>query len=599
MMNMENTKQKQALNNYQEEICASVDKRFAYLMVFQWVAIVLAALFISPKTWIGSSSATHIHVYAAIFIGALLNLVPAYFGFTQPGKVFTRHIIATGQMLTSALLIHITGGRLETHFHIFGSLAFIASYRDLNVLLNATLVAALDHAFRGVFYPQSIFGFTLNAQWRWVEHAAWVIFEDIFLVLGILKNQSEMKAIVEKQIESEDKQSELEVKNIESTKLLNESMKFKQMIECMPSAIALVDNEANILSINKKSREQMAEHPGIFTSKEGDLRFTDFGLKLEDVRNICGNTKNLPHAMNVEIGSEVFVLNFDPLFEQDGDFSGSMVSWWSRTEKIRLQKLQKEETQKKEALKANILDTVNSLNLASENLQKSSSLLNHEITDISNFSNELNDHIQRVSSAVQELNLGIGEISENTNKASSMSNSAVSQIKSTYEAIGLLNKRSDEIVEILKIVSEIAGQTNLLALNATIEAARAGDAGKGFAVVANEVKDLASKTANATSEIQGIVNLIQVESKDAYESITQSSEMVKAIDDFNLAVVSSINQQTSVAHSIGESMTDSAQKVESVTNKAKKAVAEVESNKDQADSLGQVSGSLSELSSNL
>ena len=98
-------------------------------------------------------------------------------------------------MLMSALLIHLTGGRIETHFHIFGSLAFLASYRDWRILVPATLVVAADHFLRGVYYPQSVFGILTASPWRWVEHAGWVIFDDIILIRYCVQSVHEMRGI--------------------------------------------------------------------------------------------------------------------------------------------------------------------------------------------------------------------------------------------------------------------------------------------------------------------------------------------------------------------------------------------------------------------
>ena len=70
----------------------------------------------------------------------------------------TRHSIAVAQMLMGALLIHLSGGRIETHFHVFGSLAFLAFYRDWTVLVSASVVVAADHLLRGLFWPQSVYG---------------------------------------------------------------------------------------------------------------------------------------------------------------------------------------------------------------------------------------------------------------------------------------------------------------------------------------------------------------------------------------------------------------------------------------------------------
>ena len=96
-------------------------------------------------------------------------------------------------MLMSALLIHLTGGRIETHFHVFGSLAFLAFYRDWRVLVPATVVVALDHLLRGLFWPQSVYGVLLASEWRWVEHAAWVVFEDVFLVIACVRGTFELR----------------------------------------------------------------------------------------------------------------------------------------------------------------------------------------------------------------------------------------------------------------------------------------------------------------------------------------------------------------------------------------------------------------------
>ena len=110
----------------------------------------------------------------------------------------TRYTIATAQMLMSALLIHLTGGRIETHFHVFGSLAFLAFYRDWRVLLPATVVVAADHALRGLFWPESVYGLLTVSSWRWLEHAAWVLFEDVFLVMSCLRGTHELRQIADR-----------------------------------------------------------------------------------------------------------------------------------------------------------------------------------------------------------------------------------------------------------------------------------------------------------------------------------------------------------------------------------------------------------------
>jgi len=184
---------------HQNAIHKRTDHMFGGLMLFQWVAGIVAAVWISPRTWVGPQSHIHLHVWAAIFIGGLITCLPVMLAWKLPGKALTRHTIAVGQMLTSALLIHLTGGRIETHFHVFGSLAFLAIYRDWKVLASATIVVALDHFVRGVYWPQSVFGVLTVSPWRWVEHAGWVIFENVFLMISLRQSIAEMRLISERQ----------------------------------------------------------------------------------------------------------------------------------------------------------------------------------------------------------------------------------------------------------------------------------------------------------------------------------------------------------------------------------------------------------------
>lgn len=180
-------------------ILARTDRMFAWLMLSQWVAGIVLAVTVSPRAWEGIANHIHPHVWAAVLLGGAIASVPVLLAFTMPGEVLTRHTIAVGQMLASALLIHLTGGRIETHFHVFGSLAFLAFYRDWRILVTATIVVAADHFVRGLYWPASVFGVISSSPWRWIEHAAWVLFEDGFLIASIRQGLSEMREVAQRQ----------------------------------------------------------------------------------------------------------------------------------------------------------------------------------------------------------------------------------------------------------------------------------------------------------------------------------------------------------------------------------------------------------------
>ena len=172
---------------------ATVDRIFAIVMVAQWLLAIVFAIWFSPYTWAGKKNAIHAHVYLAVFLGGAISSAPIALALLRPGWTGTRYVIAVAQMLWSALLIHLTGGRVETHFHVFGSLAFLAFYRDWKVLLPATLVVAGDHVVRQFFWPESVYGVSSPEWWRFLEHAGWVVFEDIFLVMACVRSAAEMR----------------------------------------------------------------------------------------------------------------------------------------------------------------------------------------------------------------------------------------------------------------------------------------------------------------------------------------------------------------------------------------------------------------------
>jgi methyl-accepting chemotaxis protein len=199
--------QQRALPRFQEQLDKNhreIDRLFGMLMIFQWFVGIVFALLVFPNQWPKETLEAQHPFLLASLLGGFLTGVPVFLAFTQPGAPLTRHVIAVSQMLMGALLIHLTGGRIETHFHVFGSLAFLAFYRDWPLLITATAVVAVDHLLRGYLLPQSVFGVAQASHWRWLEHAAWVIFEDVILIMSCLRGRQEMQRVVEREVESEE-----------------------------------------------------------------------------------------------------------------------------------------------------------------------------------------------------------------------------------------------------------------------------------------------------------------------------------------------------------------------------------------------------------
>jgi methyl-accepting chemotaxis protein len=160
----------------------STDKVLAIALAVQWVVLIALALIVSPKTWIGESSSPNNHLVASIVLGGLVAGFPVALAWFKSGELATRLSVGIAFALMGGLFVHVGGGRIEFHFHYFASMAILAIYRDWRVLIAATVIAAADHAFRGIFWTQSMYGIDTASKLRWIEHAVWLVAEVGFLI---------------------------------------------------------------------------------------------------------------------------------------------------------------------------------------------------------------------------------------------------------------------------------------------------------------------------------------------------------------------------------------------------------------------------------
>jgi methyl-accepting chemotaxis protein len=153
--------------------------------------------------------------------------------------------------------------------------------------------------------------------------------------------------------------------------------------------------------------------------------------------------------------------------------------------------------------------------------------------------------VEQMTAAVEELIRSIDVISKNAADSRAQANETVGLAKeggtTVTEAVSsmrLIQKSSEQINDIIQVISEIASQTNLLALNAAIEAARAGEHGLGFAVVADEVRKLAERSSEAAKEITQLI-------KESSRRVEEGANLSEKVGDSLKAIVEAVDKTAS------------------------------------------------------
>lgn len=163
-------------------------------------------------------------------------------------------------------------------------------------------------------------------------------------------------------------------------------------------------------------------------------------------------------------------------------------------------------------------------------------------------------NIQTVAASTEELSASVQEISAQLLRSVEVVAQAAERAREVDGLMGDLRDASDDIGDVLQVISKFAEQTNLLALNATIEAARAGEAGKGFAVVAHEVKQLATQTAAATARIAESVGRVQERTDLTGRTMKEMAGIIHEVQDISQGIAAAMEEQSAATSEISRNV---------------------------------------------
>jgi methyl-accepting chemotaxis protein len=202
----------------------------------------------------------------------------------------------------------------------------------------------------------------------------------------------------------------------------------------------------------------------------------------------------------------------------------------------------------------------------SEELTSAANSLSHsagatqQLTGMVAASSELtSSNVQSVATTCDQLTDTVQEISQQVQASHEIATEAAEQINSTNTFVMTLSQSAERIGNVVDFINNIATQTNLLALNATIEAAHAGEAGRGFAVVAHEVKELATQTAKATSDIAAQISSMQNATCDAVTSIKAITGTISRMSQIAGVIAAAVEEQTSSTKEISRNAEEAAE----------------------------------------
>lgn len=277
----------------------------------------------------------------------------------------------------------------------------------------------------------------------------------------------------------------------------------------------------------------------------------------EAINNVASGEADLTQRLDTKIDPE-----FAPLARGFNQFIENLQEQVTETKKLSHQLM--EGTHQ---ISSGAQESANAMNTQMMELEQLATAMNEMAAtsiDVANNVQNAAEYAKQADSATENGMSVVNQTTTEINELSNNINQAVAEVES-------LEKATDSIGTILRVINDIAEQTNLLALNAAIESARAGEAGRGFAVVADEVRTLAQRTQQSTTEIASMIDQLQSGASKVSSSMSSSQqraestvdkaqqtadalakirETIQQINDMNIHIASAAEEQSHVAEEI-------------------------------------------------
>ncbi len=355
--------------------------------------------------------------------------------------------------------------------------------------------------------------------------------------------------------------------------------------------ISANDNFLNAMGYTLAEVE--GRHHSMFVDEETRVsaEYRDFWQKLNQGEYLTGEYRRVGRG-----GRDVWIQgSYNPILDLHGNPFKVVKFASDVTDRVQLQQTAAHQHEKTQALIVQVVESADQFAEGSRVIASSSASMSDGAQSQAASVEEMTASVEELLTSISVISEAAGESSRQAAESTDLARTGGATVAEAVSAMRLIQKSSDQINDIIQVISEIASQTNLLALNAAIEAARAGEHGLGFAVVADEVRKLAERSSEAAKEITLLI-------KESTRRVSEGAELSEKVGDSLNAIVKAVDNTAGGIARIAESTESQAssagevkEAIRSVSNTTESNAAGAEELAASAEQLGAQASMLQEL----